>query len=523
MMEMLLATAGAGGDKFFPNSGPGSKTLLMGNEALGYFGDMGNDFEFTQKTLNLILPSHEVAILDLSGVQDNSWLKFIFNGKTLYTPRRPIAGFVSHADLYDSGMAFPYGKEIAYNYTEYPNTPQDAVIEVLEDGKPHVISARLMRAFSTDGDYLTAGTSFPATTTETAKNSEMYNLLFRLIGQVPNDGKEFPTIPVIQTAAYGTTSANNCNTLFSETTVGDRRAGVRYYNTFVSNYNTTDIFTKSGIYFFRPVLEYLPNASRLMSLKKTVVSNIVPKSVMPWCEVDNSTQPLEVVFTFMREQPDWQVAISADSPTIDIDFVAQSWREQPEWGMVPYGDGWTAPTDTSLSFDTLANSNGVVISPDKKSFSIGPNVGQEWWKAWSNTYRKPSVGKFYFEVELLKHITIGSNLAIGVAPAATGNGGNAGDAGRLQFFDDGRKRSGGAYEPYGAAFAPGDRIGVGISTAGLEFFVNGVSQGIAFPLNGGLEYEPHFCMYANVATDEVIIRSPATMLYMPADYRSWLA
>lgn len=344
MMEQLLSLANSGGGKHFPDSGPGSKTLLLGDEELGYFGEIGQEFGFTKKILSLILPNDNIDVLDLTGAQDNSWLKFIFKGKVLYTPRRPIAANVSHAQLYDSGMAFPHGVDVPYDYTNHPGTRQDAVIEVSENGVSHTLSARLMRAFSTDGDYLTPGSSFPPNTVDSAKNSEMYNLLFRLLRQVPTSNDVLPTIPLIQTAAYGVDISNNYCTIFSEITAGNRKSGLRYYNQFFSSYNSIDIFSKGNIYFFRPVLETLPNTDRVMSLKRTEVSSVTPMAVTPWCEIDSSTKPLEIIRTFMREQPEWGVTPSPMSPGMDIEFIAQNFREQPNHPVIPKQSAWAEPT-----------------------------------------------------------------------------------------------------------------------------------------------------------------------------------
>lgn len=175
----------------------------------------------------------------------------------------------------------------------------------------------------------------------------------------------------------------------------------------------------------------------------------------------------------------------------------------------------------NLRYVTEENPPSVYFANDRRTFLSGPGAPPGWWKAWSNVYRRPNDGPFYFEMLLEKHIKVGTNLAIGIADANNGSGGNAGDSGRIQYFDDGRKRQGGFYEPYGAAFEPGDRIGVAINSSGLYFYKNGVSQGRAYGLSGGSSYEPHFCVYANASTDELALNFPAAMLYLPPGHTPW--
>lgn len=184
-----------------------------------------------------------------------------------------------------------------------------------------------------------------------------------------------------------------------------------------------------------------------------------------------------------------------------------------------------AGTPQNLKFlASTADPPGVYFEDDGKTFKSGSGAGGNWWKTWSAAHRKAGSGSFYFEVLLAKHVKSNANLAIGIAPAGTGSYGNAGDQGRLQYFDDGRKRNWGSYEAYAQPFNPGDRIGVAISTAGLEFFLNGVSQGIAYSsaylMNGG-EYEPHFCHYTNATTDEVALKLSDSLLYLPPGFEPW--
>lgn len=171
-------------------------------------------------------------------------------------------------------------------------------------------------------------------------------------------------------------------------------------------------------------------------------------------------------------------------------------------------------------FDSPPNPPGVSFDSERTTFTTGPGASGNWWKAWSNTGHKPMDGGRYFEVVVPTISSAG--VAIGVMPESTNpDGGNAGDNGRIQYFSDGRKRRDGVYEAYGSPYISGSIIGVGIGPNGIEFFLNGVSQGVAYNIPGANLYLPHFCIYANTLNDKAEISISPTIQHLPSGYKPW--
>lgn len=103
MLELLTSVQG-GGNNYYPNSGPGTKTLTFGDERLGYFG------EVTQKEM-LGLPELRRQLdywggADASGVSQFGWIKMLLDGKVLFIPKQALATGVSWDELYNKGLIY---------------------------------------------------------------------------------------------------------------------------------------------------------------------------------------------------------------------------------------------------------------------------------------------------------------------------------------------------------------------------------------------------------------------------------
>lgn len=101
MFEMMLM----GGRKpkiQYPNSGPGPKTLLFGDEQLGYFGELTSDTFLTVHELQRQLSFYDGIIVDAKV----SWVKVFSEGRVLYIPKRTLATSVSWDALYNAGLVY---------------------------------------------------------------------------------------------------------------------------------------------------------------------------------------------------------------------------------------------------------------------------------------------------------------------------------------------------------------------------------------------------------------------------------
>jgi len=157
--------------------------------------------------------------------------------------------------------------------------------------------------------------------------------------------------------------------------------------------------------------------------------------------------------------------------------------------------------------------------------------GSDWYKADVDVPR--GAGYWYFEVELQDppdFPNLSQAYAIGIAPPGTsiayGTGGNnnAGDAGRLQYFSNGRKRRNGNYEDYGESYTDGDRIGILYSgnNRTLEAFKNGVSQGVMYSGSAvPTTAVPHFSQYY-APFGRLLRPDTFATIGLPVDVQSWL-
>ncbi|WBF04761.1 hypothetical protein [Erwinia phage vB_Ea277G] len=99
MLEMMMGGSG----RVYPWSGPGNKKLKFGTRDLGYFG------EVTQAEL---FGNDEVwgMVKPVTGTKNNAalnvWLKFILDGRVLYTPKYPITMGTKWEDLYAAGAVY---------------------------------------------------------------------------------------------------------------------------------------------------------------------------------------------------------------------------------------------------------------------------------------------------------------------------------------------------------------------------------------------------------------------------------
>jgi hypothetical protein len=102
MHELLLAGVGQKKQEpvEYPNSGPGTKMLILGDENVGYFGLVPQAELFTA-------PALRTAVGLTSGTQNvwtGNWIKMFSRGKVIFFPDMALNNDISWASLYLAGI-----------------------------------------------------------------------------------------------------------------------------------------------------------------------------------------------------------------------------------------------------------------------------------------------------------------------------------------------------------------------------------------------------------------------------------
>ncbi|UOL48783.1 hypothetical protein [Pseudomonas phage Astolliot] len=161
-----------------PSNGPGPSELIAGDASAGLFGDL------SVSDLVTIEQIEALATVALPGTATNRtvtnlWVKYSFNNKILYIPKRTVRGGLNWNDIYKAG--FVYGTD---NNGLYPgvNTPtnQLKIVEKLDStGKTWRFKIRLISVVAADP------TSLWGTTDAVTRNSEFAKLVERTM---PSNG-----------------------------------------------------------------------------------------------------------------------------------------------------------------------------------------------------------------------------------------------------------------------------------------------------------------------------------------------
>lgn len=204
MIESLLFNGGSS-KKEFPNSGPGSKVLIAGDERLGYFGKVSDEDLFT--------PKEVLAKTGLTGglnwvYNGGFWLKFIRNEKVIFIKDTFMYSGISWNTLYSFGLV--YGVNGPGKYPASPPVNQFKYAIKNSPEKDWFLKFRLPDVTTVD-PYVSAngGSEIPG--------SEWEDLIGRvIIGAHPNAGTWDKLIPGdlgIGTSSFDyTTATNSSNT-----------------------------------------------------------------------------------------------------------------------------------------------------------------------------------------------------------------------------------------------------------------------------------------------------------------------
>jgi hypothetical protein len=99
MLEALLLNSMKKGGTYFPNSGPGSKTLVGGDEVAGFFGEVpvSELINGTQLASSIGLAS------GISQFENEPWLKFIIDGRIVYYAKKSYRHSLSWDNIKNAG------------------------------------------------------------------------------------------------------------------------------------------------------------------------------------------------------------------------------------------------------------------------------------------------------------------------------------------------------------------------------------------------------------------------------------
>ena len=145
MWENLLTSGLTGGANHYPESGPGNKNLIAGDDQLGYFGPVSTQQLFTPDQLGNELGGFYPGV---SVPEDHGWFKFFFKGKVIYIAKRPHRSAVSWSQLYNAGVV--YGVAGPGKYPTATPTEQLTKVSKQEGVRQWPLIVRLPTVMATD-------------------------------------------------------------------------------------------------------------------------------------------------------------------------------------------------------------------------------------------------------------------------------------------------------------------------------------------------------------------------------------
>lgn len=267
-MIELLTRAGDKGSMYFPDSGPGTKTLQYGDEDFGYFGLLTVDEFMQYSELRRQLSFYEGNSVNLTS---NEWVKVIFKKKVLFFPRKHISGNISWNTLYDNGLVHGVDSNGPFQSPNGPTNQQRIV-----NTKGSNFRVRLFAADIVDPSTQTTSHTWGSTSNQAAinmNNSELGVILNGLISTVASNwpGHKWKVLPSdsffngVNGATQMTQASNNLNHQYAVGTTG---------------LNTT---AKTIITAWLPVLELIPSTEVVIQAASDVevlaVTELTPVTV----------------------------------------------------------------------------------------------------------------------------------------------------------------------------------------------------------------------------------------------------
>lgn len=247
MFEMLLSTV-ARGQTYFPNSGPGRKTLLKGTETIGYFGTLTSAELFDGWEVSSFLGLTAGLVNKEVG---NVWMKYIYRGKFLFVCKDIVRTSVTWNDLYKVGAIYGAKGTGLYPVAGFP-TDQFRVMLKEEAGYPvpWKLAVRVLKGAPADPyvgvDYTAMGLI--------ADGIEYNDLIYRLLTLNANGRPNTAIFESFSGADLGNTAAGGGYTVLQETSQ-DNVNNTHVRGATGTSITSTKATVSAGREAWRPVLE----------------------------------------------------------------------------------------------------------------------------------------------------------------------------------------------------------------------------------------------------------------------------
>lgn len=167
MLEAMLTAAGGPIIQTFPDSGPGSKSLIAGDEEIGYFGEVSSTALITYLGLKTHLGFSAGSV-----GPDVGWLKFIHKGVVKFLSKKACYWSVSWDALYAAGGV--YGTNDLGKFPAAAAMNQYKPFVVPDGTKSCTLVPKLLSGAPNDPTGITAADV-------TNYNSEFSDLLYRIV------------------------------------------------------------------------------------------------------------------------------------------------------------------------------------------------------------------------------------------------------------------------------------------------------------------------------------------------------
>lgn len=226
----------------YPNSGPGPKTLLVGDQLAGYFGVVNTNDLFTHSELIRLAFLKGTFPTLYSGPE--GWYKFFFNSKIIYLPVSPVGSNVTWNTLYNEGLV--YGTD---DNGKYPSSPAVNQLRIL--GRDTAAEGRFyyrIRLPVCGADPFTTATGSISASEYNGSEVQMFNYLY--------NGKWSSL----------TNTAWSLWCMFQNSVSSNPTATFKMATLALQSWTTTLRTTPSSSYYWFPVLELVDTSTTLLGL-----------------------------------------------------------------------------------------------------------------------------------------------------------------------------------------------------------------------------------------------------------------
>lgn len=265
MLEMLVA---GGGKPYYPNSGPGPKSLAGGNEQAGYFGTLTQAQLFTPTEIFNLL---NIPTIGPSTDTSMIWCKFFYKGKIVYIPTRPINDGALQAfswtDLYQLGLVYGTDSDGAFPSPVGSPVNQRITFSKTLEGKTAGFWPRFSAASDIDPtDTTSAGATGKGELAELLSN--VYQLGFKF-GTGKWDSLPTGSLEVTNQGMMRTSSGTGTGMIMGTT---NGAAGKMTYSSSGKSVNQAS-------WRWWPVLQYINPTENLLDLTNFKADSPPPKAV----------------------------------------------------------------------------------------------------------------------------------------------------------------------------------------------------------------------------------------------------